>query len=193
MKKTVCILMTLILCLTALTSCSPKDEYVPAGFKKISNDNADHVLYVPEGWVFDMSTGVTTAYVSDKDLSNITFTSFDLDSSVIKTDETGEGGEKADILDSYWDYYSAEFEKTFSEMKYEVEGEDLLVSKIKSKKYIYTATVTGNAYKFMQVVTIKGNAVYVFTYTALEESNGVKVFDSHLSDVNKIVGYIEIK
>ncbi len=191
MKKTVCIVMTLILCLTALVSCSPKDEYVPAGFKKISDKNADHVLYVPEGWVSDMSTGVTTAYVSENDFSNISFTSFDLDGALSKTDETGD--EEVSLLDRYWEYYSAEFEKTFSDMKYELEGEDLLVSKTESKKYVYTASVTGKTYKYMQVVTIKNDVVYIFTYTALEEVDGVKVFDSHLSDVNKIVGYIEIK
>lgn len=193
MKKTICILMTFVFCLTALVSCSSKDDYVPAGFKRISDKNADHVLYVPEGWISDMSTGVTTAYVSEKDPSNISFTSFSLKGSGLSADETDESGEKISILDSYWELYSADFESTFSDMAYEVEGEKLLLSKIEARKYIYTATVTGSAYKFMQVVAVKGDAVYVFTYTALVEVDGTKVFDSHLSDVEEIIGYIEIK
>ena len=75
-------------------------------------------------------------------------------------------------------------------MKYDenTNGTNLLVSKLKAKKYIYTATVTGAEYKFMQIAVIKGETVYLLTYTAKAE-----LFDEHLPTVNKIAGYIEIK
>ena len=187
LKKIIIALFAVILCFCAV-SCGDKDDFVPAGYKRASNKNADHTLYVPEGWVVDMSTGVTSARASKNDSSNISFMSFELDKSLINS-ETSEGDEK-DVIDRFWDYYSAEFLKTFPDMKYdeEAKGANMLVSKLKAKKYIYTATVTGAEYKFMQIVVIKGETVYLLTYTAKAE-----LFDEHYDTVIKIAGYIEIK
>ncbi len=185
LKKIIIALFAIILCLGAV-SCGDKDDFVPAGYKKASNKNADHTLYVPEGWIVDMSTGVTTARVSKSDTSNISFMSFELDESKFNSEE----GEEKELLDKFWDYYSAEFIKTFPDIKFDEEtnGTNMLVSKLKAKKYIYTATVTGAEYKFMQIVVIKGETVYLLTYTAKAE-----LFDEHEDTVLKIAGYIEIK
>lgn len=184
-KKIIIALFAVILCLSAV-SCGDKDDFVPAGYKRASNKNADHSLYVPEGWIVDNSTGVTMARVSKADTSNISFMSFELDESKLSSEENAE----KDLIDKFWDYYSAEFVKTFPDMKNdeEINGTNLLVSKLKAKKYVYTATVTGAEYKFMQIVVIKGETVYLLTYTAKAE-----LFNEHLSTVNKIAGYIEIK
>lgn len=204
MKKIISIILVLTACLGVLCACqNPNDSFVPAGFKKASNKNADYTLYVPEGWTVDMSTGVTTAYVSDKDRSNISFMGFELDDAIIRFDK-GDGDssdttppassegepDASDVVtvDDYWAYYSSEFESTFSDMEYSVNGENLLVSGKAAKKYVYTATVTGQKYEFMQVVVISKGTVYMLTYTAHKE-----LFDSHLDDVKDIVKYIEIK
>ena len=55
----------------ALCGCgNPADNFAPKEFKKISPENAGYVLYGPDSWTADISTGVTTAYVSAKDRSN---------------------------------------------------------------------------------------------------------------------------
>ncbi len=188
-KKVIIALFAIILCVSAV-SCGDKDDFVPAGYKRASSKKADHILYVPEGWVVDMSTGVTTARVSKTDTTNISFMSFELDGSKLNSESTdGETGEKS-TLDKFWDYYSAEFVRTFPDMKYDENGNgaNMLVSKLAAKKYTYTATVTGAEYKFMQIVVIKGETVYLLTYTAKAE-----LFDKHLDTVLKIAGYIEIK
>lgn len=185
LKKIIIAIFAIILCMSAV-SCGDKDDFVPAGYKRASNKNADHTLYVPEGWIVDMSTGVTSARVSKTDTSNISFMGFELDESIIKPEETSE----KDILDRFWYYYSAEFLKTFPDMKYDENGNgiNMLVSKLKAKKYVYTATVTGEEYKFMQIVVIKGESVYLLTYTAKAD-----LFKEHEDTVLKIAGYIEIK
>ncbi len=200
MKKIICAVFAFILCISVFASCSKADQFVPAGFKLASDKKADYSLYIPEGWIVDMSTGVTTAYVSKEDRSNISFMGFELSDAIINigTPDGGNGeGEGSDTendvpdistIDEYWAYYSSEFEKTFSDMTYEVTGENMLVSKIAAKKYVYTATVTGSEYKFMQIVTIKNGTVYILTYTAR-----ASVFDKHLEDVLDIAGYIELK
>ncbi len=189
LKKIIIALFAVVLVLGTV-SCGSKDDFVPAGYKRASNKNADHTLYVPESWIVDMSTGVTSARASKNDSSNISFMSFELDKSLINS-ETSEGEtEEKELLDKFWDYYSAEFLKTFPNMTYDEDGNgaNMLVSKLKAKKYIYTATVTGAEYKFMQIVVIKGETVYLLTYTAKAE-----LFNEHYDTVIKIAGYIEIK
>ncbi len=199
MKRTVSLIIALILCIITLVSCSGADDYVPAGYKRASNKNADYELYVPEGWTVDMSTGVTTAYAPDR--SNISFVGFELDDTMIQFDPvttTGEDDadtdssddETTDIktVDDYWNYYEGTFKGTFSDMEYMTNGENMLISGIEAKKYAYKATVTEIQYVFMQVVAIKDKTVYVFTYTAREN-----LYEGHLDEVDEILGYLKIK
>lgn len=209
----------------ALCGCgNPADSFAPKGFKKISPDNADYVLYVPDSWTADLSTGVTTAYVSAKDRSNISFMAFEADDTVIRVDvngkttgegtatapvttdkpettvpetkvpaETGTGTEKPsevpkiESVGDYWEYYEADFRKTFGDMEYEVHGENVLLSAKAAKKYVYTATVTGQKYKFMQVVMLDKGTVYIYTYTALPDN-----YDNNLEKAEAILGYISV-
>ena len=200
MKKALIVLLTLIICTMGLVSCSSADDYVPAGYVLASSKDVDYKLYVSDTWVVDMSTGVTTAYVSSSDLSNISFMGFELDSSIINinngegqtSSETDGEVDKDDIVsvDDYWQYYASSFEQTFSDMVYETEGDNFLLgsNKLKAKKYVYTATVTGIKFRFLQVVAIQNKTVYIFTYTAREEA-----YDNNIEKVNEILGYLELK
>ena len=91
-------------------------------------------------------------------------------------------------VDDYWKYYEGTFNSTFSNMEYLINGENLLLSGIEAKKYAYKATVTELEYVFLQVVAIKDKTVYVFTYTAREN-----LYESHLTEVEEMIGYINIK
>ncbi len=172
MRRRISIISTVICLFTvmaALASCSPVDAYVPAGMKNISSDVVEYKLYIPESWTADISTGVVSAYCSQSDKSNISMTAFELRDA------------ESDLV-SFWDSYKDTFEKTFSDMEYETEGEDMLVAGNVAKKYVYTATVSGDAYKFMQVTILKDARVYLFTYTATEAN-----YDSHTEEIASIL------
>lgn len=196
MKKTISLIVVFVICIMSLVSCSKADDYVPAGYKKASNKNADYDLFVPAGWTVDISTGVTTAYAADK--SNISFVGFELDDTMIRfdpvtpddEDEPSDDGEELDIktVDDYWKYYESTFSSTFSDMEYLINGENMLLSGIEAKKYAYKATVTEIEYVFLQVVALKNKTVYVFTYTAKES-----LYESHLEEVEEMLGYLSIK
>lgn len=196
MKKTISLIVVFVICIMSLVSCSKADDYVPAGYKKASNKNADYDLFVPAGWTVDISTGVTTAYATDK--SNISFVGFELDDTMIRfdpvtpddEDEPSDDGEELDIktVDDYWKYYESTFSSTFSDMEYLINGENMLLSGIEAKKYAYKATVTEIEYVFLQVVALKNKTVYVFTYTAKEN-----LYESHLTEVEEMLGYLSIK
>ncbi|MBE6636191.1 MAG: DUF1795 domain-containing protein [Ruminococcaceae bacterium] len=214
MKKYLSFALAIVFCLLLLASCG-KDSFVPNGFQRISNDSADYRFYVPNGWISDLSTGVTAAYISEEDRSSVSFMGFEFDDALIQAtfgseapdsevpsdseavttekvtaDTNDNDGSLPSItsIDEYWAYYEKNFAKTFSDMTYTEKGENMLLSGLKAKKYVYTATVTGDSYQFMQVVTIKNGYVYIFTYTSTKD-----LFESHLDDVNAILGYIEIK
>lgn len=223
MKKR--ILTTVIIALLVFCACG-KDAYVPVGFKLLSDKGADYRVFVPTEWKEDLSTGFCSAFYSDTDRSNISFTAFELDDSTFSAAKKEKSAESSDMvevtetitvreaeasantdstapvttdealpspdnisdIDGYWSYYEAQFKATFGNMTYETEGENTVISGIKSKKYVYTATVTGGEYKYLQTVTVKNGAVYIFTYTSTPAN-----FEAHLEDVNSMLGYIEIK
>jgi len=168
------LLISVLIMSLALASCSSQDPTAPNGMKTLTNDLVDYYLYVPSGWVEDISTRFISAYASDMDRSNVSMEAFGVDSDV--------------TLDSFWDGYRADFEATFSDMEYSIEGETLLLDGVAAKKYEYTATVTGIAYKFMQVTAIKEGTVYIFTYTA-EPGR----YEDHLQAVETILSVFRFK
>ena len=231
MKKIIAIFLLIVCGVGLLSACGGRDAYVPSGFQRVSHDNADYYFYVPNGWIPDLATGVTAAYVSAKDRSSVSFMAFEVDDTLIQatvgssqngesapdsqlapdsealtsdtdepmTDEPAtDGTTAADTLpeglpeittvEEYWAYYEGQFKATFSDLAYSVNGENMMLAGMKAKKYVYTATVTGQTYEFMQVVALKAGTVYIFTYTSTED-----VFDSHLEEVNAIIGYISLK
>ena len=173
MKKvrilTVLMAMVLLLC-----GCSSGSSDAPNGMKALSNDLVDYNLYIPTGWVEDISTRFVSAYVSDNDRTNISMEAFETD--------------KSDLTPaSFWESYRADFEATFSDMEL-LSSDSMLLGGAAAMKYVYNATVTGDSYRFMQVICIRGVTVYIFTYTATPE-----MYDTHLKAVEAILSYFSFK
>lgn len=158
--------------LILFTGCSSEttDESVPDGMQLLSDENVDFTAYVPSDWTVDMSTGTVSAYVSSVDSSNVSITGSVLEDMQMTPDE-------------YWESYKADFETTFSDMEYvgEVPIATTLDS-VAANKYVYTATVTGTEYQFMQVVCITGGEVYVITYTSTPDK-----YEDNIEDVESIL------
>jgi len=63
MKKLIALILTFVLCIGVLCSCSNNDQSAPDGMKSVqSSDNLDYNIYIPEEWTQDLSTGVISAY-----------------------------------------------------------------------------------------------------------------------------------
>lgn len=177
MKKICSLALVFVLALTLLCGCG-KTEYAPDGMKVVeSSDKLDYNIYIPAGWVQDLSTGAVSAYVSSNDLSNISMTQFNL--------------EELKKLDEYVSDYVTELEENLQEFKleegYPEKGKTLLDG-VEAAKIEYTAKLVGNEYKYMQIICVKGGTIYYFTYTALAEA-----YDSHLEAVQKILDYFSFK
>ncbi len=166
--------LALFLSLTA-ASCEEKDEYAPpAGYELASNEDVDYCLYVPDDWTVDMSTAAAGAYYSATDPSSVSVMGWDLD-------------HYDTSLDEWWEVNKKDLELVFTDFT-EVSEENTTLDGLYAKRYTYTAKLGENNYKFMQEAAIKDGYVYVFTYTSLED-----IYDSHLDEVEEILGFMVIK
>ncbi|MBE6671248.1 MAG: DUF1795 domain-containing protein [Ruminococcaceae bacterium] len=170
MKKLIALILTFVLCIGVLCSCSNNDQSAPDGMKSVqSSDNLDYNIYIPEEWTQDLSTGVISAYCKSSDLSNISMTQFNL--------------EDADTLDKHVEDYVAELEANLDEFKLS-EGypQKTLLGGVAASKIEYTAKLAGNEYKYAQIICIRKGTIYFFTYTS-----NVNNFDSHAEDIKNIL------
>ena len=179
MKKITALILAAVMCI-ALCACGESAAAdAPDGMKKVEVDTKNYTIYVPQSWTVDMSTGTVSAYASATDRSNVSFTAFTV------TDRTT-------TLDSFWESYADDFKSTFGDtMKYiDEKGEEsaepvaakTTLGGIAANKYVYTARVTGEIYKFMQVTCLAAGSIYILTYTAVDSA-----FDAHVDDVNRII------
>lgn len=63
-KKITALTLSLILCALCLvtTACSKKDDSIPEGMKSATISGEPFILYVPEGWTDNTSSGISSAY-----------------------------------------------------------------------------------------------------------------------------------
>lgn len=173
-KKIIAIMLAALMLVGSLASCAQQSSDVPDGMKLLESDVVDYNLYIPQNWVQDISTGVVTAYYSETDMSNITMMAFTLDELTVTADD-------------YWETNKADFETTFSDMEI-ISSSTTILGGVAANKYVYTASVTGSKYEFMQVICVYAATAYVFTYTAFEDK-----FDSHYDDVELMLQNFEFK
>lgn len=192
MKKHISLILAALMAALTVASCGQSDTDAPLDYKEISSDDVEYDLYVPEEWQEDITTGMTAAYYSSQDPSNISMIAFELDGTV-KT------------IEDYWNSYLPSLVAVFPDIAFEnvpeeesetTEGdpsgteavkvgepEQLTLGGVPALAYNYTASMSGVKYKFYQVIAFRSARVYIFTYTA-ETAN----YDSHIEDVVGILG-----
>ena len=176
MKKIISLAIALSLCLLVFCGCSRSDDGAPYGMKLVSAPeiNKYYSLYVPEGWTTDMTTGITSAYVSAVDRSNISVT-YEVP--------------KESSIAEYWDNRVKQFDSIFDDFEIVEAGVNTKLGQADAARYTYKATYNGSEYQFMQLFAVQGVYLFTFTYTALNEENnlGKIPFDSNLETVYKII------
>lgn len=164
MKKIVAIVL---LCLLAVSIVSCKKSDAPDGMKDAAAENAKFYLYVPDAW-FEQ-TEINAASSPMRDGANVNATTYLAD-----TVYTAE---------SYWTERALpEIGVAFKDVTVvDAECGDTELGGIAAKRYVYDATLGGVNYRFMQIITVRGNMVYTLTYTAKPDT-----YATHLEDVESI-------
>ena len=159
MKKNLVKLLTLLLVLTlacAAVSCKNEDT-TPDGMKNVATEKAQNFfdLFVPEGWIAQTDGGVSGAYVSGMDGSNVTATLYF--PGEILTPET------------YWENYCLPEYQSGVLKDFAIIAEnckDTTLGGKNAKQYVFVYTLGTVTYESMQIITEHDNMIYTLTYTA---------------------------
>ena len=180
----VCCLIFAVAVLFSLASCGKEEEdAIPDGFLKAETAGADYEFFYPATWILDRNdAGMTGAYVSETDFSNVSITAFTA---------SGEYRTVAEYLESY---YFSQFESNFNNLSVErnqdgtvkktaitVDGRDALFVN-------YTADFGGETYRFRATLISENGYIYTLLYTAKDA-----LFEHHLQEADAIVQNLRFK
>ncbi|MBQ7600357.1 MAG: hypothetical protein IJU57_06785 [Clostridia bacterium] len=171
--KTVSLILVTAMAVCFAAACS-QDQYLPRNMKAAYSDADSFRFYIPEKWTKDEGQDSVGAYYSNKDPSSVSVLAWDLQ----HTDDT---------VDTWWEINEQDLKTVFSDYEL-VSQENTTVDGKYARKYIYTATMGQNKFKFLQVAFVNSAVVYLFTYTSKEST-----FDSHLDDVNMMLEHWALK
>lgn len=182
MKRKIALLLTLILlCAATLTACggTPQDP-APEGMQLCFAGNG-YTFYAPEGWDVTTSGGVPTASVSAVNGTNLTCVRIETDKAASAYFAEGEDELSARLAD--YTLLPAEGSDTAT------------LGGVSAVRCVYTATVNGKPYKFMQILCQKDGYVYLLTYTGehTAENGKTSLFDTHLEEATAAIAAFEFE
>jgi len=163
MKKIGRILSLVLACLmlVSLSACAERDPNVPEGFLLAENEGADYYFYYPQTWVLDRcDAGMTSAYVSETDFSNVSVTAFTASM------------QYPSLLDYAENYYFTQFRDNFNNLTVDRNQDGSLkksVLKIDECDAIavnYRAAFYGEEYSFRVWMISYNGYIYTVLYTA---------------------------
>lgn len=164
MKRILAFLLLAVLC-AGLVACA--DDEVPNGMKNVGLESSKFYLFVPDTWVSQSERGIPGATSPGGEDANVLVTQYLMDQ--LYTPET------------YWENKCVpERSATFSSFEV-TDSADTTLGGVDAKKYVYTAVLGGNTYRFLEVFAVVDNIIYTLTYTATPEH-----FDTYLTDVDTI-------
>lgn len=182
MKRILIFTLILVMSVTMLASCKRTDSDTPVGMVLASDPEiSDYSLYVPKGWTVDMSTGITSAYVSSVDHSSVSVS-------------YGVPSEKN--LEEFWGNSKKHYDSIFENFTVLEEGAPAKLGEYDAARYNYTAEYEGKEYQFLQYMTIRGAYVYIFTYTAENEKSdilGYVPYEKNLEAVLTVISEFKFK
>lgn len=172
-----------LLMLFSFVSCAQADPNVPQGFQLAENEGADYYFYYPNSWLLDRcDAGMTSAYVSETDFSNVSVTAFTASLEYPTLPEYAEG------------YYLAQFRDNFQNLEVERNQDNSLkrsVLKIDGCDAIsfrYSARFAGEDYSFCTWLVSCNGYIYTILYTAKADA-----FDRNFAEAEKIAQSISFK
>lgn len=163
MKKTVILLLALLM----LAGCA-KDKSVPDNMQLASREDVTYCLYVPKTWNVNTDSGVSSAYYSSSDSSNVSVMTYYPEAESMS-------------IDDYWKLSETEYQTAFAGYNL-ISSDTTLLGGRKAGKYTFDLTIGEEQVRMMQVVAAYDSMFYIFTYTSAPET-----FDSHLEEVQTIV------
>ncbi|MBR2478878.1 MAG: hypothetical protein IKB47_00550 [Clostridia bacterium] len=189
MKKIVCILLLLVICVMTV-SCSGSEVKVPDGMKLASGSGELYYLFVPNAWTVKEGSSAS-AFVSASDMSNVSVVAYVLQNEVETEggDEAAAQNPRAPYIDAFWSEFCADAGKTL--IAFDVSDEVIdtqTLGGFYAKQFVYTHTTGGVEYKHRMAVTYYGEMIIYLLYSSTAEN-----YDSHAADVDNIIKEFQFK
>ncbi len=185
MKKGLfCILLSAVFIL--LYACANTKTDAPSGMKLASVDAADYYMYVPNDWTVADQDGVTSAYVSIADKSNVTCARYAISNEAVFDLPADKDESKPDATvyaENYWRGYASELESLLPGYRLISGPVSTMLNGSPAVRCRYVATLSGTEYNFDMVICVRERMyAYMLTYTA-EASK----YDTNLQSFEKII------
>lgn len=148
----------------------------PSGMQLASTDKRPYRFFVPKSWVIDTKSGVSAAFYSNEDKSNVSLQAH------MST------GEMAN-LDTFFDNSQIKYKNLYGD-NYTLltKIDNVKMGEYNAIQFIFTVKSADIEYKLMQTVCAKGEMYYILTYTSTPE-----LFDSHLGDVEAMISAFALR
>jgi hypothetical protein len=190
-----------VLALLILSSCSPREpDNIEADmidietgevFRLANNQAVDFYFYYPENFVLDKKAVMISIFINDLEtVKNDLDTGAVLDVYVNPNLSAYVHSTQENYTDAsqYWEeYMKPSLNEGFQNIIIE-SGEDIETAGIPGRKYIYSASLGGQDYKFAQVIFFKDREIYILTYTATPSK-----FDKHSRVLDIVVDTFTFK
>jgi len=187
LKNRIVSLILVLAALITLCACSsqegPEGVEIPSGFLLAENEKTDYYFFYPSSWVLDRNdAGMTSAYVSENDFSNISVTAFTASL------------EYPTLLDYAEKYYFTQFEDNFNNLTVEknqdgsIKRSSLKIDGNEALAVNFNAIFSGENYSFRTWFISYNGYIYTVLYTAKEP-----VFEAHLEEATAIAENLKFR
>ena len=196
MKK-IALLLIAAAVFSVLASCARTELETPANMKLASVEATDYYMYVPNDWIIASQDGITAAYVSVLDTSNVSCARYALTNEAVF--ETSAEDEKAEIsyAKNYWTDYVAQLGTVLPGFTMLSGPQNALLDGHAAIRCSYSASLSGKTYKYDMVICmiVKSTSAYAYllTFTAEEAAydTDVSFFDKIISEFRFQTGQFE--
>lgn len=186
-KKMICLVLalTMTVCLCSCASQDSEDVKIPSGFLLAENEKTDYYFFYPSTWLLDRNdAGLTSAYVSENDFSNVSISSFTA------------SNEYPDLMSYATEYYIPHLSGDLKDFKADMEqdGEhikrtDLVIDSNPALAFNYSAAFyQGETYNFRVWFVSYNGYIYTILYTAKAD-----LFETHLDEATAIAESLKFR
>ena len=189
MKKILCAVLAAIMLMTMLVSCGDDSEIeIPENMQLVKESKEDgFIFFGPSGWQIANQGDIASTFISSFNKTSITFAKAKMPV-LLTGPDTDESGKKIDYYKLTFDAYMNDSSKSFG---YEISPASLSGASTnfgatgaeadKAYEYSYEYTVDGSAYSCWQILAVKGEDFFIFTFTAPgKSSDSSSAFSNYL-------------
>ena len=169
-----------------LCGCAKTETSVPSGMKLASVEAVDYYMYVPNDWIIADQDGVTAAYVSLTDKSNVTCACYTIQNEAvfdIPADRAEGEADGVTYAKNYWTGYASQLQASLPGFTLISGPAATLLNGQPAVRCRYSARMSDVDYTFEMVICVRERMfAYLLTYTA-ESAR----FDANLPSFESIV------